>query len=183
MVGCLNSVWWDQLVTNKTEGGLGRCLVETVMMYGSEMGVENKSQRNKPQAVEMDYLQRTSSKSKSETGRNEEIRQIMQAEETVLDRIEIRNLEWFGHMMRTSQERWRVKIHAWIPPGRRQRGQRRWSWHHRGNLKRGGGWLQMNTGMDTLEIHGNLNVNRMITKEQKGYYKNFQICKNEVIIE
>jgi hypothetical protein len=28
-----------------------------------------------------------------------------------------------------------------------------------------------------------LNVNGMITKEQKGYYKNFQICKNEVIIE
>jgi hypothetical protein len=58
------------------------------MIYGSEMGVENKRQRNKPQAVEMDYLRRTSSKSKSETGRNEEIRQIMQAEETVLDRIE-----------------------------------------------------------------------------------------------
>jgi hypothetical protein len=88
-------------------------------------------------------------------------------------------------MMRMSQERWRVKIHAWIPPGRRQRGQRRWSWWDgitEATEKRGG-WLQRNTGMDTLEIHGNLNVNGMITKEQKGYYKNFQICKNEVIIE
>jgi hypothetical protein len=57
--------------------------------------------------------------------------------------------------------------------------------HHRGNRKKGGGMVAKEhwTGKDTLEIHGNLNVNGMITKEQKGYYKNFQICKNEVIIE
>jgi hypothetical protein len=110
---------------------------------------------------------------------------MMQAEETVLDRIEIRKLKWFGHMMRMSQDRWRVKIHARIPPERRQRGQRRWSWQDGVTeaIEKGRDGCRRHTGTDTLEIHGNLNVNRMITKEQKRYYKNCQICKNEVIIE
>jgi hypothetical protein len=57
---------------------------------------------------------------------NEEIRRIMQAEETVLDRIEARKLKW--HVMRMSEERWPAIIHSWIPPGRRKKGRPRWSW-------------------------------------------------------
>jgi hypothetical protein len=45
MVGCLNSIWWDQYIANKTKKGLGRCLVESVMMYVSELWVENKSKK------------------------------------------------------------------------------------------------------------------------------------------
>jgi hypothetical protein len=37
--------------------------------------------------------------------RNKEIRRIIQAEESVLDRIEIRKLRWFGHVMRMPEER------------------------------------------------------------------------------
>jgi hypothetical protein len=44
----------------------------------------------------------------------------MQAEETVLDRIEARKLIRFGSVMRMSEERWPVIIHPWIPPGRRK---------------------------------------------------------------
>jgi hypothetical protein len=43
-------------------------------------------------------------------------------EETVLDRIEIRKLKWFGHLMRMPKERWPAKTHTWIPAGRRKRG-------------------------------------------------------------
>jgi hypothetical protein len=45
MVGCLNSIWWDQYIASKTKKRLGRCLVESVMMYGSQLWEENK--RNK----------------------------------------------------------------------------------------------------------------------------------------
>jgi hypothetical protein len=34
---------WDQYITNKTKKRLGRCLEESVMMYGSELWVANKS--------------------------------------------------------------------------------------------------------------------------------------------
>jgi hypothetical protein len=40
----------------KTKKRLGRCLVESVMVYDSELWVENKSQENKLQAVEIDCL-------------------------------------------------------------------------------------------------------------------------------
>jgi hypothetical protein len=70
------------------------------MMYGSELWVENKSKRNKLQAVEMDYLQRSAIKSKRERFPSEEIRKIMQTEETILDRTDARKLRWFKRVMR-----------------------------------------------------------------------------------
>jgi hypothetical protein len=59
---------------------------------------------------------------------SEEFRRIMQAEETVSDRIEARKLRWLGHVMRMPEERWPAIIHSWIPPGRRARGRPRLSW-------------------------------------------------------
>jgi hypothetical protein len=44
-------------------------------------------------------------KSKLESVPNEEIRRIMQAEETVLETIEARKLRWFWHVMRMPEER------------------------------------------------------------------------------
>jgi hypothetical protein len=67
--------------------------------------VENKRQENKLQAVEMDYLRRSARKSKLERVRDEEIKLKMQAGETVLGRIEIRNLKWFGYVVRMPEER------------------------------------------------------------------------------
>jgi hypothetical protein len=78
MLGCLNSIWWDQYIAKKTKKRLGRYLVESVMVYGSELWVENKSKK-KLQEVEMDYLRRSARKSKLERVPNEEIRRIMQA--------------------------------------------------------------------------------------------------------
>jgi hypothetical protein len=63
-------------------------------------GRKIKVKRNKLQAVEMGYLRRSARKSKLETVPSEDIRRIMQAEETVLDRIEARKLRWFGHVVR-----------------------------------------------------------------------------------
>jgi hypothetical protein len=92
------------------------------MVYGSELWVENKSKKKKLHAVEMDYLRCSARKSKLEGVPNKEIRRIMQAEETVLDRIEARKLRWFGHVMRMPEERWPAIIHSWILSGRRKRG-------------------------------------------------------------
>jgi hypothetical protein len=85
-------------------------------------GWKIKSQKDKLQAVEMDYLQRSSRKSKLERVSNEEIWRIMQAEETVLDRIEARKLRWFEHVKRMPEERWPATNHSRILPGKRKRG-------------------------------------------------------------
>jgi hypothetical protein len=48
----------------------------------------------------MDCLQHTAIKSKQERFPSEEIRKIMQTEETILDRTDARKLRWFRHVMR-----------------------------------------------------------------------------------
>jgi hypothetical protein len=94
-------------------------------MYGSELWVENKSLKNKLQAVKM---RRSARKLKMQRVPKEEMRRIMQAEETVLNRIEIIRLRWFAHVMRMPEERWPATIHSWISAGRRKRGRPRQSW-------------------------------------------------------
>jgi hypothetical protein len=74
-----------------------------------------KYKLKKLQEVELDYLRRRSRKSNLDRVSNEEIRRIMQAEETVLDRIEARKLRWFGLVMRMPEERWPAIIHLRIP--------------------------------------------------------------------
>jgi hypothetical protein len=64
----------------------------------------------------MDYLRRNERKSKLERVLNEEIRRIIQAEETILDRIEARKQRWFGHVIRMPEERWPAIIHSRFPP-------------------------------------------------------------------
>jgi hypothetical protein len=73
---------------------------------------------------------------------SEEIRRIMQTEETGLDRIEGRKLRSFGHVMRMPEERWPAINHSWIPPGRRKIRRRRRSWRDGVTeaMKKGGMW-------------------------------------------
>jgi hypothetical protein len=70
------------------------------------------NKKNKPQAIKMDCLRHSARKSKLERVPNEEIRRIMRAEETVLDRIEARKLRWFGHVMRMPEERWPAMVYS-----------------------------------------------------------------------
>jgi hypothetical protein len=60
-------------------------------------------------------------KSKLERVPDEEIRTVMQAEKTVLDRREARKLRWFGHVMKMPEGRWPAIIHSWIP-GKKEEG-------------------------------------------------------------
>jgi hypothetical protein len=46
MVSCLNSIWWDQYIAKETKERLGRCLVESVVTYGSELWVKNKGKKS-----------------------------------------------------------------------------------------------------------------------------------------
>jgi hypothetical protein len=59
---------------------------------------------------------------------NAEIRSIVQAERTVLDRRENRKIKLLGNLTTMPKERWPAKIHSWIPAGRRKRRGPRWSW-------------------------------------------------------
>ena len=60
--------------------------------------------------------------------RNETIRNILEQEETIIDKIQERRLTWFGHVERTEDNRLTHKtLHCYIE-GVRSRGRQRKTW-------------------------------------------------------
>lgn len=74
-----------------------------VLSDGSEIWALNIKRRLN--AVEMDYLRRSARISKPERKMNEEVRNKMNARETVVDIIEKIFLKLFGHLIRMPDER------------------------------------------------------------------------------
>jgi hypothetical protein len=72
----------------------------------------------------MDFLRTSCGISRLDHVRNDRIKGIMD-----LDRVEEKQLVWYGHLQRMSEERWPKKIWEWSPHGRRRRGRplRTWS--------------------------------------------------------
>jgi hypothetical protein len=57
----------------------------------------------------------------------------MDLDKTISDRVEEKQLVWYGHLQRMSEERWPKKIWEWTPHGRRRRGRPRRTWSN--NIK------------------------------------------------
>jgi hypothetical protein len=52
----------------------------------------------------------------------------MDLDKTIIDRVEERQLLWYGHLQRMSEERWPKKIWEWTPQGRMRRGRPGRTW-------------------------------------------------------
>ncbi|XP_071644241.1 uncharacterized protein [Temnothorax longispinosus] len=129
VLGCLNSVWWDKNISARAKKHIGRSMVEAVLCYGCEVWSLNADTRRRINAVEMDYLRRGAGVSRLSRVKNEEVRNRMEAEKTIIERIEKRQLCWFGHLMRMSEDRWPQRLYKWTPPGTRKRERPRRSWN------------------------------------------------------
>jgi hypothetical protein len=78
----------------------------------------------------MDVLRRSARKSRIERIKNEHIKKIMGVKEKpdIIDIIEKKRLQWFGHFKRMQEERLPKLIMGWIPGERRKRGRPRKTW-------------------------------------------------------
>jgi hypothetical protein len=72
------------------------------------------------QAFQMDFLRRNCGISRLDHVRNDRIKEIMDLDKTIIDRVEERQLVWYGHLQRMSEERWPKKIWEWTHQGRRE---------------------------------------------------------------
>jgi hypothetical protein len=75
----------------------------------------------------MDVLRKSARKSRMEIIKNEHIKEIMGVKEKpdIIDIIERKRLQWYGHVKRTKNERLPKLIMEWIPGVRRKRGRLR----------------------------------------------------------
>lgn len=86
-------------------------------------------------AVQMNYLLKSAGIRWLKKRTHSEMRQIMKANDTVLDRVERQGLRWFGHALRTPEDRWPKKIllvdSSW--PQKEGQTKKILEWGHEGN--------------------------------------------------
>jgi hypothetical protein len=86
-------------------------------MYGAEVWQIPTREINKILSTEMDVLRRSARKSLLERIKNEHIKEIMGVKEKpdIIDVIEKKRLQWYGHVKRMQEERLPKLIMDWIP--------------------------------------------------------------------
>ena len=94
--------------------------MEGIALYTSETWDMNKKNEKKLQALEMDAM-RSCRVSRLKHIPNTTIRDRMNMENDIIDRIERKRLIWYGHLKRMPEDRWPRKIWNWIPTERRRR--------------------------------------------------------------
>jgi len=96
-------------------------------VYGAEVWQMPTREINKILSTEMDVLRRSARKSRMERIKNEHIKEIMgvKGKPDIIDIIEQKRLQWYGHVKRMPEERIAKLIMASIPRERRKRGRPR----------------------------------------------------------
>jgi len=76
-------------------------------MYGAEVWQTSNREINKILSTEMDVLRRSARKSRMERVKNEDIKEIMRVKgkPDIIDTIEQKRLQWYGHVKRMPEER------------------------------------------------------------------------------
>ncbi|KAJ4439034.1 hypothetical protein ANN_14990 [Periplaneta americana] len=113
----LNGVLWSRTIIMQTKNIILEVIVESILTYGAEGWSLSEGQKSKIQAVEMDGIRRGARISRLEKRRNEDVRRIMNMEESAIARIENRQLQWYGHIRRMDEGRWPNVLLQWSPAG------------------------------------------------------------------
>jgi hypothetical protein len=94
------------------------------LLYGAEVWQIPTREINKILSTEMDVLRRSARKSRLERIINEHIKEIMGVKEKpdIINIIERKRLQWYGHVKKMQEERLQKLIMQWIPGERRKRG-------------------------------------------------------------
>ena len=100
------------------------------MVCGAEVWQIPITEINTILSTEMDVLRRSAGKSRMERIKNEHIKEIMgiKGKPDIIDIIEQKRLQWYGHVKRMPVERIPKLIMDWISRKRRKRGRPRKAW-------------------------------------------------------
>jgi hypothetical protein len=99
-------------------------------LYGAEVWQIPTREINKILSTGMNVLRRSTRKSRIERIKNEHIKEIMGVKEKldIIDIIERKRLQWYGHVKRMKEEGLPKLIIEWKPGERRKRGRPRKTW-------------------------------------------------------
>lgn len=127
-IGCINGILWSRDVSINTKKKLYSAIVESILTYGCETWTLNQKRKQMLLSTEMDFWRRSSRTSRIQRVRNEEIRNTVGVQQTVVERVENKILKWYGHVLRMTEEQWPRSVMNWSPAGRRRRGRPELKW-------------------------------------------------------
>ena len=127
-IAMLNGVLWDQRISKDNKKLIYTTIVKSILSYGSEVWQMKSRTQDILKATEMDFWRRSAGISRRDHVRNERVREIMDAKETIVHEIMTKQLVWYGHVQRMADDRLPKKILEYVPPGRRRRGRPAKSW-------------------------------------------------------
>jgi hypothetical protein len=104
--GVLNAILWSSNILGKAKTLIYKSTIEIIMTYGSETWTLSRRRRNKLLATEMVYWRRSVRKSRRQRIRNTVIIEMRELEKkNILERIEQKQLQWYGHVKRMENDR------------------------------------------------------------------------------
>jgi len=118
----LNGILWDQRISKDNKRRIYNAVVKSILTYGCEVWQLKKRTQDMLRATEMDFWRRSAGISRRDRVRNDRVRQIMEVENDIVFDIMTKQLVWYGHVNRMTEERLPKKMLDWVPPGRRRRG-------------------------------------------------------------
>lgn len=127
-IAMLNGVLWDQRISKENKRRIYNAIVKSIVTYGCEVWPMKQRTREVLEATEMDFWRRSAGISRKDRVRNETVRDIMDAKQTIVHDIMTKQLIWYGHVQRMAGDRLPKKVLDWVPPGRRRRGRPMKGW-------------------------------------------------------
>ena len=128
VIRCINGILWSTEITKNRKYNIYETLVKSILLYGCETWRLTERNKRKLETTEMDAIRRAMRISRRDKIRNEDIRQQMGIEGTIVNDIEQKQLIWYGHVQRMHNERIPKQVIHWIPPGKRKRGRPKKTW-------------------------------------------------------
>ncbi|KAJ4445432.1 hypothetical protein ANN_07237 [Periplaneta americana] len=126
--GINNTIVGKKEINNKTKLQLFQSITAPILQYGTESLPLQDTHRTRITAVEMKYLRRMMGNTKKDRIRNEQIREEAKQDKPLINKIEEKQLKWFGHANRMTEEREVKQVMEMRVEERRGRGRPRINW-------------------------------------------------------
>ena len=124
----LSTIWKSKEITPETKMELYRVLILSIATYGSECWTLKKKDEHRLLVFEMSCLRRILGVSRRDKLRNTSIRESTNCQISIVEKIKAKQLFYFGHIIRMSNERYpKLAVEGRIE-GQRPRGRppKRW---------------------------------------------------------
>ena len=127
-MGALKKVWGGRKISMQAKVGMTECIVDSTVLYGSEVWTLGQVAWKKMEALEMDSLRSVCKLKRIDKVPNREIVERCKKEVRVGEKMSRALLRWYGHVERMEGDRMARRVYEAKVEGKRKKGRPRRRW-------------------------------------------------------